>query len=366
MKKLSSFSVLFLCIAFTYGAPTTKSSGSANSPSSTLELMRMNVYGYNSDGSTFLVDGTVTQYGSQYSNDIDGYDGRKMTNPGANVCLVRDNINLVVERRQIIGLADTIFFKMWGLQKASYEMRFVAVNLDHPGLEAYLEDNYLHTSTPVQLNDTTHINIDINNDAGSYALNRFRLIYKTPSSAVHFTAIEATAGEGQVFVNWQTESESNTNSFFIQKSLDGLHFFDAGSVSPYHFSAGNYQWTDRFPFDQYNYYRIKSMEANGQTAYSEIVKVKAPSPKNKVSLITLYPNPVTGNNINLNMVNQPAGKYKLRLFNSFGQVIIVQTFNFQGGTAIQKMNINQSIQHGIYNLQVLKPTGDNELIELIY
>ena len=165
----------------------------SNGPSSTLELMRMNVYMNNADGSSLWVDGTVTQYGD-YSDDVDGNDGRKMTNPGPNVCVLRDNINLVVERRQIIDQADTIFFKMWGLQKRTYEMRFVAVNLNHPGLKAYLQDNYLHTETPVQLNDTTHINIDINNDAGSYALDRFRLIYKVESQVTpvpHFTAISA-------------------------------------------------------------------------------------------------------------------------------------------------------------------------------
>src|SRR5690242_15091509 len=191
-----------------------------NNPSST-ELMRMNLYIDNADGSSTWVDGAVTQYGADYSDAIDGNDGRKMTNPGVNVCILRDNINLVVERRQLIVYTDTTFFKMWGLQKRTYEMRFVAQNLEQPGLSALLEDNYLHTSTPVLLNDTTHVNIEINNDAGSYAPDRFRLIYETESPVapvVHYKALNDFPGQGAIMLNWVAESEINSNQYFVERS----------------------------------------------------------------------------------------------------------------------------------------------------
>ena len=369
MKKLLPLIVLSLFFLSSSGTPATppKKLLRLNSPSSTIELMRMNVYQNNPDGSSSWVDGAVTQYGLNYSDDIDEYDGRKMTNPGANVCLLRDNINLVVERRQIIVGADTIFFKIWGLQKKAYEMRFVAMNLEQPGLKAYLQDNYLHTSTPVQLNDTTHVNIDINNDAGSYAQGRFRLIYETSSPVspvVHFTSINAIPAEGQVLLNWVAENQNNISQYFVEKSPDGIHFSDIASIDSKYFPGATNQWTDYFPASEYQFYRVKSVELNGTSSLSDIVKVKTLfAAKNEISV---FPNPADPNNFNLNMVNQPEGNYQVLIFNSSGKLLNRQAFNITAGVNNVKLSINQTILPGIYHLEILKPTTERVSINVVF
>ncbi|MGN6603385.1 MAG: T9SS type A sorting domain-containing protein [Ginsengibacter sp.] len=336
-----------------------------DNPSST-ELMRMNLYIDNADGSSTWVDGAVTQYGADYSDAIDGNDGRKMTNPGVNVCILRDNINLVVERRQLIVGTDTTFFKMWGLQKRTYEMRFVAQNLEQPGLTARLEDNYLHTSTPVLLNDTTHINIEINNDAGSYASDRFRLIYETESPVapvVHYTALNDFAGKGGIMLSWVTESEINSNQYFVERSKDGIHFFNAGIIqSPG--PGGEFKWTDHFPADAFNYYRVEVVEPGNMISYSNIVNVKLNIKTNRK--ISVFPNPATVNNFNLDLSDQPTGKYELSLFNSSGIVVFHQTFNKNVGISLVKLQINQKLSPGIYHLEILKPDTQKQSLGVVF
>src|SRR3569623_12668 len=103
MKKLYfclSLFLLFSCV--TYCTPS--------QDSMIINLKRMKVYDINADGSIFRIDGTFAQYGDSYSNDIDRMDGRKMTNPGVNDCLLRNNINLSIERRHTITEIDFFFF----------------------------------------------------------------------------------------------------------------------------------------------------------------------------------------------------------------------------------------------------------------
>jgi hypothetical protein len=369
MKKMLPLIVLSFFVLNSSGTPVSVKNqiGALNDPSSTVELMRMNVYDKNPDGTTTWIDGTVTQYGADYSNTIDGKDGRKMTNPGPNVCLWRDNFNLVVERRQIIDGADTIFFKIWGLQKRTYEMRFVAVNLEQPGLKAYLEDTYLHTSTPVQLNDTTHINIDINNDAASYAVDRFRLIYESETTAapvVHFTSINAFPGEGRILLNWTTENQNNIKQYFVEKSSDGVHFSNIASMDS-KYSIGNYQWTDHFPASEYPYYRVKSMDLEGIVTFSDIVKVKEP-PVETSKEISVFPNPASAGNCNLDMANQPQGNYQVRIYNSSGTLLNQQTFNKAAGVNSVKLSIHGTLLPGIYHVEIIKPTAARVVINVVF
>ena len=54
----------------------------------------------------------------------------------------------------------------------------------------------------------------------------------------------------------------------------------------------------------YNYYRVKSVDINGKTAYTNVVKVLMGSIKQD---ITIYPNPITDGMIHLQL-HEPAGR----------------------------------------------------------
>ena len=375
MKKLFILlSLVTLISSYGNSAPFTLTSAKnrgvlknvSSSPEPNIELMRMNMYCIYPDKNV-LVDGTLTQYGPNYSDNIDGYDARKMPNPGEDISLIRNSIDLIIERRQTIGVTDTIFFRMWNMQKKSYKMELVASNLNHPGLLGFLEDSYLNTSTPLNLNDTTSVNFAINNDAGSYSQLRFRIIFKTvlhptplPFNFIYFGAYNQNS---RVNIDWKTKNEINIEEFAVERSSDGKIFTDLATVNSLNVSSAHYQWADNNPMTDNNYYRIRSLDLNGKMSYSEVVQVFT---ANATSGISVFPNPVTGNNFNLKLDGQQAGIYGIRLSNAHGQMLINQSINYNGGNGIIPLTKSKTIPSGIYYLEIIKPSGKRQFITVVF
>jgi len=239
---------------------------------------------------------------------------------------------------------------MWGMQKKSYRMEFIARNLDHPGLQGYLEDNYLHTSSAIQLNDTTRFTITINNDPGSYAQDRFRVVFNTPSPVApvqHYTSVEATQMNSNIFISWNTLNENNIKQYFIEKSSDGSHFSTV-AVIPSVNVDGIYHWTDHYPAEQLNYYRIKEEATNDAIDYAPVITVKSTISKG----ITLYPNPATAGNLNIRFAGQRPGTYKIMLTDPTGHILMSETYLYPGGTAVKKLAINAGIPAGVYHVEI--------------
>lgn len=76
----------------------------------------------------------------------------------------------------------------------------------------------------------------------------------------------------QVRLQWQTASEQHSHDFTIQRSPDGQHFTELGSVP----AAGNsnlpinYSFSDPSPFNGKNYYRLLETDIDGKTSYSTV------------------------------------------------------------------------------------------------
>ncbi|MEO6228992.1 MAG: T9SS type A sorting domain-containing protein [Ferruginibacter sp.] len=92
-----------------------------------------------------------------------------------------------------------------------------------------------------------------------------------------------------------------------------------------------YRWIDVNAVEGTNFYRIQSFNRNGTTKNSEIVKVAI---EKTTGSFSVYPNPVSGNVINLLMNNQPAGAYQVKLTNISGQVLLVKSFKSNGNTIL--------------------------------
>ena len=66
------------------------------------------------------------------------------------------------------------------------------IQLGQQGLTGFLEDTYLHTSTPLNLNGSTIADFNIVNIPGSYAPDRFRIVFRQMSVLpVTFTSVKA-------------------------------------------------------------------------------------------------------------------------------------------------------------------------------
>ena len=111
--------------------------------------LRANLYGVNADNTTYITDGLLINYDDNYSNNVDDMDAIKAINTSENLSVKTAGKLLVVERRHTITSQDTIFLNLTGVKAQQYRFEFMADQLYRPGLTAFLEDNYLHTRTPL-------------------------------------------------------------------------------------------------------------------------------------------------------------------------------------------------------------------------
>jgi len=166
-------------------------------------------------------------------------------------------------------------------------------------------------------------------------------------------------------VEWRIENEMNMKQYEVEKSINGTQFTTLvvkGATANGGRSA-IYVTSDSKPVEGYNYYRVKSVDINGKTTYSDIVKVLIGSIKHT---ITIHPNPITDGMIHLRLTNQPEGRYGIRLLNKLGQVIMSRQISHAEGSSTEIIKWNYTLAHGIYQLEITKPDGDVKNIKVMY
>lgn len=337
----------------------------AQTPKEGFGQLRTNLYIIAPDKSTVLMDGTLTQYDSSYSNNLDGKDARKMSNFSENWGMLRGKTVLVVERRNTMTENDSIFFKMWNMRIITYQMELIAANLDFEGREAILVDQYLRTETPVHLNDTTRIPFSVTKDAASKASDRFSIIFSFPVKIPPLQIVKTgiAAKHRAVDLAWATEGYSEHSNFEIQRSLNGIDFHKAGQMAV-DTSRHQFKWRDHQPVQgKTNYYRVQISSEKDSTQFGSVVSSYIDK---VIEGVSVFPNPVKGKHLNVTLTDEPTGKYTISLNNSFGLKVFSKTFTYHGGKQTEQLSINKTLISGVYRLQVTGPGGNQKVISVLF
>ncbi len=312
------------------------------------KMLRTTLYLRNADNSLSVFDGALHMFDDSYSKDVDGMDAIKLANFNENFGISSHTKILSIEKRLPLTENDTIFFNMAQMRARNYTLELDPLNIAQNNLVGFMEDNYLKTSTPINMDAKTLLNFNIINEPGSYALNRFRLVFK---KLIDFTLLKATPVESNVSVDWKVTNEFNISSYEVERSANGENFSRLSTIS----STGNssttvgYNWMDPSLKPGVYYYRIKCISQNNMVAYSNVEKITfmKPSPA-----IYIAPNPITSNIIHLQMNKMPAGIYSMRLLNTAGQVIQTCTINHPGTNIQHTISIAKSTAKGTYQVEL--------------
>ena len=97
-------------------------------------------------------------------------------------------------------------------------------------------------------------------------------------------------------LSWSTASEQNNRGFELQRSADAenystLTFVQSKAVNGNSSSALSYQFADEKPFAGNSYYRLKQVDFDGKSTYSNIVLIKGVR-TSAITMSAVYPNPV--------------------------------------------------------------------------
>ena len=154
-----------------------------------------------------------------------------------------------------------------------------------------------------------------------------------------------------VQIAWQTASETNMQSYIIQRSQDGNSSWDdLQFVAPA--NAGDngniYTATDPRPLGGTSFYRLKMVSYSGDAGYSGIAKVTF---KNGPIKLSLTPNPFK-QNLSLTLNLPEANTVLVRLIDLNGNLVYAQSLSgSQGPNYITVTNL-PALAKGIYVLEV--------------
>lgn len=322
------------------------------------DIFNIKLLSVKTDGTRTEADGVRAKFGNGYSVNVDENDALKFTSSIENISLSRNGKLLVIEARPYITTTDTLFLNMTATSiGANYEFKVSPINFDASVNSCKLVDNFLNTETTISLNSNTIIGFNVTSVTGSNASNRFYIVFNTTGSLpTNNLNIKAYKKNNTVVVGWESVTENNVKHYSIEKSIDGNNFNKLATVTAKNNNmTNNYTLVDNTP-NSVNYYRIKTINNNSNEKYSDIVKVEM---NIKGVSISIYPNPVKGSTIGVQLNNIESGKYTVKLFNISGQEVWKSTIPHNGNNGIVNLQLNKKISAGNYELQLIDVKGNN-------
>ncbi len=180
------------------------------------------------------------------------------------------------------------------------------------------------------------------NDPTITLLNMFAL-------PVSFTEFKAYQKLSDIELAWKV-TETGTYKYEVERSGDGRSFYKIGEVMATGGSGVlNYTFLDINPLTGNNFYRLKVIDIAPGSKYTPIVKVAVGGAG---SLVNMYPNPVSGKVLNLEMKKMTRGTYQFTLVNSMGQTVFTRTIDHAGGSGSELIHLPASIGKGMYYVQM--------------
>ncbi len=127
---------------------------------------------------------------------------------------------------------------------------------------------------------------------GFSAIGITNILCTVTSLPIELTYFNAKAGDGKVYLDWQTATEINNDYFTVERSKEGSLYEQIQNIK----SAGNssvtayYNTTDNSPYPGTSYYRLRQTDYDGKSSLSDAIKIMF----NRNGETSIWPNPATG------------------------------------------------------------------------
>jgi hypothetical protein len=208
-------------------------------------------------------------------------------------------------------------FEVGGTLSNQYDRLLVSGNLN---LNGTLNVTLINGFAPVTTHDLTIMTGTVNGTFSTVNIpSSYTLVYNNNSIVLHhletlpvtFISLSGERQSDGIQLDWLVGTEQNVLQYEVERSGDGRQFYKAGTVAAT--GRNHYSYTD-IGFSGEDFYRIKSVDVNGDYKYSPVIRalgnrssvlLKAfPSPAiNK--MIIQHPIPPSGSKI---VINSMEGK----------------------------------------------------------
>lgn len=185
-------------------------------------------------------------------------------------------------------------------------------------------------------------------------------IFYTVPLPIELTLFNAKPVAETVQLSWVTASEINNDFFTIEKSNDGINFFELKKIQ----GAGNsnvsnsYHVIDDNLFFQTSYYRLKQTDYDGTSSTFETISISMKEKQNSSSAILVYPNAFKESFTAQFEMNENK-TIQIQIINMNGELVFIQNFHTIIGTNFYQFNANQTLRKGSYILRINNETELN-------
>lgn len=178
---------------------------------------------------------------------------------------------------------------------------------------------------------------------------------------VELDRFEARLVGTEVELFWRTASELNNEYFEIQRSVDGVEYQSLGRVDGKGTTnkVSNYFFVDSQPARGFNFYRLKQVDFDGKTSYSEVRRVSFDG--NVRLAVRVHPNPTVVTNINLKVFGAPEQATAVRLFDLQGRIHFQHTYQNAAELAEAAIVLGGNLPAGVYLVEVVQ--GNQRAVE---
>ena len=174
---------------------------------------------------------------------------------------------------------------------------------------------------------------------------------------VTFSLFNATRNLSNVLLKWETSTEENNTGFAVERNITGA--WEQITWVPTQAPGGNsndlliYSYTDLNNAKGVTQYRIRQVDLDGRSKYSEVRSVRG---ENQRGQITVYPNPSPDGKVNIvfdggNVVRD------LSVIDMSGRIV-----KQMRGVTVSNITI-ENLVPGMYTVRVVVPSTGEQIIE---
>jgi len=182
---------------------------------------------------------------------------------------------------------------------------------------------------------------------------------------VELSAFAAVQIGYSVLLKWRTETEVNNFGFDVERASyfngaiqqwDKIVFVEGNGNSN---SPKNYSFTDNPKIGSKYYYRLKQIDSDGQTEYSEMISIEIKMP-NQYALYQNYPNPFNPTtSITYNLPTD--GIVTLKAYDMLGSEVLTLINDYQKAGVYTIPFNGKDLSSGIY---ICKIAADNFIFSI--
>lgn len=157
----------------------------------------------------------------------------------------------------------------------------------------------------------------------TYGGDRFDLAIENDSKKTNQVKIENFKSyhynSTKVYLEWNLISESNINSFQIERSLDGINFTTVGEIKNISNTSKKklFEFVDEHPKIGENFYRLRQLSINGESEISEVNKIEIIK---VIDEFMIHPNPAT-HNFDISFLSVKQGIVGIKIICEKGNII---------------------------------------------